>query len=1263
MLGAAELSDTAGGKTKLSPTLKNLRNYSFLLSLLSGALAATACGDNVPAGVEPEPSANCGDGVVDANEVCDDGNNVDGDGCAANCASDETCGNGVVDSGESCEDGNTVGADGCSATCVSEFCGNSQMDGNESCDDGNTADGDGCSATCASDETCGNSVIDGGEDCDDGNTEDGDGCAASCATEFCDNGLYLVGGGCDDGSTTIPEFSGIKSAATAGGATAVLTWDAGFDNETAVANLVYRVYASATPGGQDFTSPVFTTAAGALSATITDAESPLLAMGANVHFVVRAVDGDGNEDSNVVEASTIFFAPANVAYVSSTATGTGTLGDVTDPYLTIQAGVLAVEAAGGGAVLVDADAAGTTYTEEVDLSGTVSSITLMGGFSRFSALAAGATSADVLASRDVSGNVTTVSALGLILTDTDLVRVNNGGSPTLIDGFTFADLTSTNEPAIGALDASIQVSNCTFAENSAFWSETSDLLTTSNIRLVGNDVTGEGAVFAAIGGVVRSLEMYNNKVELRDALETTATAQLALFVPTSGSRVYFENNEIRNGDADPIRLTFQPATPAAGGDLDLRIEHNYVRDNSSNAFDINGFSEVGDGGSASLIFRDNLIVGVGSDGIDLDFQNGTIYADVGVDVLISDNEILGSNSIPVDIDLGVSGNSTTRVVITDNFISGSESELFEITDSSGPIDSSNGGNIEILVARNTSFGAEDLEIEVGPTHGGITDIRVFENTTLGSEDEGLNIDIQNHLGTSTVVPTFPDGLYFVNIFNNDIHGGDDEALEFRDSRSSTGNESAAFAYLGQNYLADSPDPSSAVGIDLAFSRSNAWMLMERNFIGVGGADSEDAVRLATGASGLGGEIQFSNNVFTLAHGSGVELNSTGVAAQMVNNTLSFNGENTQYGIGVNGTSSSQAFIHNSIISHNSRGDLDEGLSASYSLIGDGENSAGLGNIDGDPIFAVTMSDLPFPQTVDSQLAFIYTLESASPAIDSGDPKVMYNDPDGTRNDMGAYGGPGAGSMGFTLANTPLPLAFLGTSPTVNLFSGSLMVADTDAITLAFNQPINDASLAAGITFSNNGSAVAGALTSAAGGRLVTFTPTTTLTSGADTLVEINLTTMLTSASGENLSYPVTRRFGVVQAAAAETEPNDDGVAGFSVADITNAQALVASASSAFSQAGELTSNVDEDVYTLSATAGARLKVTSVYSRTGGVDDGNIALSLYDATGALVHLGTTGVFLTDAYLDVTLAADGDYYLVVSNPTSTALQAYDLQGMLD
>ncbi|HVK84312.1 MAG TPA: DUF4215 domain-containing protein [Kofleriaceae bacterium] len=77
-------------------------------------VAAGVCGDAVC--IAP----GCGNGVVETNEMCDDGNTTLDDGCSADCLSDERCGNGVVDFHEACDDGNHLSADGCSSTCTIE---------------------------------------------------------------------------------------------------------------------------------------------------------------------------------------------------------------------------------------------------------------------------------------------------------------------------------------------------------------------------------------------------------------------------------------------------------------------------------------------------------------------------------------------------------------------------------------------------------------------------------------------------------------------------------------------------------------------------------------------------------------------------------------------------------------------------------------------------------------------------------------------------------------------------------------------------------------------------------------------------------------------------------------------------------------------------------------------------------------------------------------------------------------------------------------
>ncbi|HEX3483051.1 MAG TPA: DUF4215 domain-containing protein [Kofleriaceae bacterium] len=114
--------------------------------------------------------------------ACDDGNNISGDGCSANCKSLEICGNGLIDPGEVCDDGNNISGDGCSADCKSlEFCGNGIVDTAA----GEQCDARGPSITCNANCTlsrCGDGILNvlAGEVCDDGNTIDGDGCEASC---------------------------------------------------------------------------------------------------------------------------------------------------------------------------------------------------------------------------------------------------------------------------------------------------------------------------------------------------------------------------------------------------------------------------------------------------------------------------------------------------------------------------------------------------------------------------------------------------------------------------------------------------------------------------------------------------------------------------------------------------------------------------------------------------------------------------------------------------------------------------------------------------------------------------------------------------------------------------------------------------------------------------------------------------------------------------------------------------------------------------
>ncbi|MCC6877672.1 MAG: MYXO-CTERM sorting domain-containing protein [Sandaracinaceae bacterium] len=141
----------------------------------------------------------CGDGNVLIPELCDDGNTMDGDGCAADCSAVETgwrcigspsvcmentdpvCNNRAIEVGEQCDEGGEA-AD-CDDDCTFVMCGDGNVNetAGEGCDDGNTASGDGCTNRCEVEpSTCGPGPCDDGETCTT--------CAGDCAdTPLCIN--------------------------------------------------------------------------------------------------------------------------------------------------------------------------------------------------------------------------------------------------------------------------------------------------------------------------------------------------------------------------------------------------------------------------------------------------------------------------------------------------------------------------------------------------------------------------------------------------------------------------------------------------------------------------------------------------------------------------------------------------------------------------------------------------------------------------------------------------------------------------------------------------------------------------------------------------------------------------------------------------------------------------------------------------------------------------------------------------------------------
>ena len=220
-----------------------MKSQRLLYSMcIFAAMGLYSCSDD-SGSTSSEEKAICGNGILEEDELCDDGNTEAGDGCSDDCTVEAgwtcdkpgipctedgpdkkaVCGDGKITGDESCDDGNTKAGDGCSGDCAVEdgwrcptpgepcierieeedaVCGDGLLDGSEICDDGNIESGDGCSSECRIEDgwncetpgaacektniaeaVCGDGIVADYEECDDGNAEADDGCSSNCALE------------------------------------------------------------------------------------------------------------------------------------------------------------------------------------------------------------------------------------------------------------------------------------------------------------------------------------------------------------------------------------------------------------------------------------------------------------------------------------------------------------------------------------------------------------------------------------------------------------------------------------------------------------------------------------------------------------------------------------------------------------------------------------------------------------------------------------------------------------------------------------------------------------------------------------------------------------------------------------------------------------------------------------------------------------------------------------------------------------------------
>jgi len=207
--GGDAAGSTSGTPTAVTATGTNDPTTGLTTGLTTGASATSQGETDSSTGGETgvadgssesgDPAPECGNGIVEGDEACDDSG--DSAACNMDCTAAE-CGDGYVNraAGEVCDDGDTDPGNGCNNLCLPRNCGDGVVEGAEVCDDGNRDQTDGCVG--CQDAVCGDGFIQAGvEDCDDQNMDETDACLSDCVAASCGDGFVQVGvEDCEDGN-------------------------------------------------------------------------------------------------------------------------------------------------------------------------------------------------------------------------------------------------------------------------------------------------------------------------------------------------------------------------------------------------------------------------------------------------------------------------------------------------------------------------------------------------------------------------------------------------------------------------------------------------------------------------------------------------------------------------------------------------------------------------------------------------------------------------------------------------------------------------------------------------------------------------------------------------------------------------------------------------------------------------------------------------------------------------------------------------------
>jgi len=724
-----------------------------------------------------------------------------------------------------------------------------------------------------------------------------------------------------------------------------------------------------------------------------------------------------------------------------------------------------------------------------------------------------------------------------------------------------------------------------------------------------------------------------------------------LIPPAGGTcSVTFDNNQGSNIESTALDVeSFNPEGPGpTDGVLEFIMRNNRLAEVNGNTPELNLENPPGADGLLSLLIAGNINTNPDDDtAFELSIDNAmglnpvdTVYNQT---VTVQDNIVLETGDAGRHIDLSCfTGNGACEVHVMDNFfVAGGGIGIFHNDNGSatGPL-----GTATVQVMHNFLFVHDDLGIEVDVDATALTVLDILHN--YASADE-TPIELEVSSGNS------PNGRVHTTVFNNRIDSSDDDQFDYSDETAET-NGDAAYLFAGNNTFAHGVETSGTI-VDV---RDHGMVLFANNFVGFGEVDSDDGLEIDARGSNPG-LVTVRNSIFGFVPGDAVDLGISNT--QFINNTVAYNGMGgTTSDYGIVKDTDGEPFILNSILYMNGAADLEpsDELLTSYTLVGDQDPAVGFGDVAGNPLL------IGAPDLFDFNAN--YMLRPGSPAIDAGHPSPRFRDTDGTRNDLGTFGGPGSGWVGSFLPEDPedldassmpdVPLCVIGVgrpfastatlAAQVDMHAGSPLrpIGPNDGLSIVFTRPIQVGSLG-GISITSDGAPVPGTFVLRNGGRVAVFLPNASVAAGNEIEVNVN-GLVLAEDTGAPLATPFNDAFGTLPAATPEAEaaagPDSNGTPGTAEA--------IAGTPTTLNVTGTLFT-ADTDYYSFTATAGERAQATVVAARLATPTNSSMTLTLYASDGTTVltansgNTGTLGGGRNDPFVDFVIPADGTYYLQV------------------